>query len=368
MRKAFDANVPKLKPRLKSAAVVVSEVDSDTPAEHSPTPENTLPGTKGEFTPGKRSKAGSEPAATKSTESEFTSETDAEAIIQEIQSVASLTDPSVKKKVSALLKEATQELPEAEKTVTDCLLIQDETENSTVTPEPSSAARDVPADGSARRERLEKIKRKVTDAARSGIRIEPVSEDPVQATESILGLVSDLETQLSRSRNLEKALRIDLSEAKTELTRTVTEGRMAAERLVQAETQLDENRKVLEEMLHEMSILEEERDQAVRRVQILTTRDGDQQKLFDDLKRSSAELEEALSESKIEEDRLLKELEESVAENVRLRTLLAEVTQERDMLVRNVEHLSKDREEQIQAKKALEKVHKALAQARARLV
>jgi chromosome segregation ATPase len=303
-----------------------------------------------------------------STESTFASEKDVESILNEIESVSSITDPSVKRTVSVLLKEATQELPAVQKEVTDCLVIEDETGNSSGTPESSSATLDLLNDSSARRERLEKIKRKVADAARTGIRIEPVSEDPVQATESILGLVSDLETQLSRSRNLEKALRIDLSETKTELTRTVTEGRVTAERLVQTETQLDENRKVLEEMLQEMNVLEEERDQAVRRVQILTAQDEERQKMLDDLKRSSTELEAALSECKAEDERLLKELEESMTENVRLRTLLAEVTQERDMLTRNIEHLSKDREEQIEAKKALEKVHKALAQARARLV
>lgn len=387
MRKAFDTNVPKLKPRLKTAAVV-PENESDASVEHVQSPENNPPDNTVAFTSVKKRKSKSkmesksepisksksepvsmsEPATERNPKSAFASETEVESILDEIESVSSITDPSVKKTVSALLKEATAELPAVDKEKTDRVLIVDETGDSSITSESSSATFDFLTDPSARRERLEKIKRKVADAARTGIRIEPVSEDPVQATESILGLVGDLEAQLSRSRNLEKALRIDLSETKSELTRTVTEGRVTAERLVQTETQLDENRKVLEEMLQEMNVLEEERDQAVRRVQILTAQDEERQKLLDDLKRRSVELEEALSESKIEDERLLKELEESITENVRSRTLLAEVIEERDMLARNVENLSKDREEQVEARKALEKVHRALAQARARLV
>jgi DNA repair exonuclease SbcCD ATPase subunit len=123
-------------------------------------------------------------------------------------------------------------------------------------------------DSDIRRKRLDNVKRKVADAVRPEIKIEPVPEDPAMAVESVLGLVSDLETQLSRSRELEKALRTELAEAKAELSRTVNDGRTASGRLIQAEAQLDEKRKVLEEMLFEMSALENERDQAVRMVQV----------------------------------------------------------------------------------------------------
>ena len=221
--------------------------------------------------------------------------------------------------------------------------------------------------GDARRERLEKVKRKVAEAVRTEAPIEPVPEDPAQAAESVLGLVSDLETQLSRTRDLEKALRIDLVEAKSELARTATEGRTAAERLGRAEAQLDEKRKVLEEMLIEMSALEEERDQAVRRLQTLTAQDEDRQQLLDDLGERCTEMEKALSESKAEDERLSEELDEYATENTQMRAALSEVTRERDGLAQNVERLIKERDELIDAKKALEKVHQALAQARARL-
>lgn len=218
-----------------------------------------------------------------------------------------------------------------------------------------------------RRKRLENVKRKVSEAVRPEIRIEPVPEDPALAVESVLGLVSDLEEQLSRSREIEIALRNELEDAKADLTRTVNDERTTSERLVQAEEQLDEKRKVLEEMLFEMGALEEERDQAVRMVQMLTLKDKERQKEFDDIRQQCTEMQRYLDESKIEEERLTEELDESSAENSRLHTLLTEITRERDALSHNVELLTRERDELTDAKKALEKVHHALSQARARL-
>jgi hypothetical protein len=222
-------------------------------------------------------------------------------------------------------------------------------------------------DSDTRRKRLEEVKRKVAQAVRPEVRIEPVPEDPALAVESVLGLVRDLETQLSRSRDLEKALRIDLAEVKAELARTVNDGSTASGRLVQAEAQLDEKRNVLEEMLFEMGALEEERDQAVRMVQMLTAQDVGRQRDFDDLGHRYAKMEQALDDSKVEEGRLTDELDESIAENARLHTLLTEITRERDNLARNAEQLIRERDELAEARKSLEKVHQALSQARARL-
>jgi chromosome segregation ATPase len=222
-------------------------------------------------------------------------------------------------------------------------------------------------DSDARRKRLENVKRKVSEAVKPEVLIEPVPEDPVLAAESVLGLVSDLEAQLSQSRELERSLRTELAEAKDELARTINDGRSSSGRLTQAETLLLEKRKVLEEMLFEMGALEQERDQAVRMVQLLTGKDHGRQAEFDELRNRCDQMQVALDESKAEEDRLNGELDDTIAENTRLHALLAEITRERDTLTRNVEKLIRERDELAQAKKALEKVHQALSQARARL-
>jgi hypothetical protein len=342
MRKAFDANVPKLKPRLKSAVVVVSKSSQETGDESIqlydvlPHPRAAMPA------PVKEPKPDCEPSP--------------EPASAENHSYTPVADTTADLKIGTMEREIPVEQEAAANG-----------EPSTATPA-SPAPPIAPArDSENRRERLEKVKRKVVDAVRSGIRIEPVPEDPAQAAESVLGLVSDLETRLSRTRDLEKALRADLTQATTELARVVTEGRAAAERLGQAEAQLSEKGKVLEEMLIEMGALEEERDQAVRRVQTLTSLDEQRKKQIDDLGRRSAEMEKALSESKVECERLSNEFDERMAENAQLRSVLSQVTQERDSLARDAGRLTKERDELAQAKKALEKVHQALSQARARL-
>jgi hypothetical protein len=353
MRKAFDSNIPKLKPRLRTAVVVVSESAPEMHDESSQLLE-TVPSHKAVV-------------LTSDKESKPDSESVLESVATENPSLSpeadESPDPGTEPEVQ---KEMSLEIPSGEEAA-----VQPELQNTALYQSANPALPAVPVNSAydieTRRERLEKVKRKVAEAARTGIPIEPISEDPTQAAESILGLVNDMEMQLSRTRDLEKALRIDLAEAKTELAHTVTEGRMAVERLGQAEVQLEEKRKVLEEMLVEMGALEEERDQTVRRVQSLTAQDEERQKQLDDLGRRSADLEKALSESKAEDERLLIELDECMAENSQLRVVLSEVTQERDSLVKNAERLIKEQDEQVKAKKALEKVHQALSQARARL-
>jgi chromosome segregation ATPase len=120
-------------------------------------------------------------------------------------------------------------------------------------------------------------------------------------------MVCDREAQFSRSREIESALRTELEEAKADLARTVGDERTVSERLLKAEAQLDEKRKVLEEMLFEMGALEEERDQAVRMVQMLTLKDKERQKEFDDVRQQFSEMQRTLDESKVEEERLTDE-------------------------------------------------------------
>jgi septal ring factor EnvC (AmiA/AmiB activator) len=342
MRKAFDANVPKLKPRLKSAVVVVSKSGPETDDESVRLFEVVPSPRSAALTPVNEPKPDQESAPEPASTENHSPSPVADEIPDPETGSGSKEVPT--KQVAAAKGEPPAAAPASPAAPVDCA-----------------------RDSAARRERLEKVKRKVADAVRTGIRIEPVPEDPAQAAESVLGLVSDLETQLSRTRDLEKALRTDLEQAKTELTRVVTEGRTAAERLGQAEAQLGDKGKVLEEMLIEMGALEEERDQAVRRVQTLTALDEQHRKQLDDLGRRSADMEKALTESKAEEERLSSELDERMTENAQLRSVLSEVTQERDGLARNAERLTKERDELVEAKKALEKVHQALAQARARL-
>ncbi len=364
MRKAFDANVPKLKPRLRPAMAVVSEAvqteqeeklevkqeESNKFAIEQPTAEMVIAAADDISDP--------EPADTSEliSDADHSSVSTNNTILTITEVVRSSTVETQDKSTETLKDSITENKP----------VIEDVESNQTSASSPKVS--ELPVDDSeTRRKRLENVKRKVAEAVRPEVIIEPVPEDPSLAAESVLGLVSDLEAQLSQSRELEKSLRAELAEAKDELARMVNDGRTSSGRLAQAEAQLAEKRKVLEEMLFEMGALEQERDQAVRMVQMLTGKDQGRQLEFDELRNRCDELQLALDESKAEEERLNNELDDSVAENNRLHTLLAEITRERDNLMRNTEKLTKERDELAQAKKALEKVHQALSQARARL-
>jgi hypothetical protein len=362
MRKAFDANVPKLKPRLRPAMVVVPDtvhVECNEKPEEKQEESTKItieqPGTEVVIAAADDI-SDPEPAKTSEPISDVSSTS-----ISVVDDVSTVTEVVQHRSMEGQNKSTGSS---NDLTINNKPVIQNvesfESSTSTTTELPIG-------DSDARRKRLENVKRKVTEAVRPEVLIEPVPEDPALAAESVLGLVSDLEAQLSQSRELEKSLRAELAEAKDELARTINDGRSSSGRLAQAEAQLHEKRKVLEEMLFEMSALEQERDQAVRMVQMLTGKDQGRQLEFDELRNRCDELQQALGESKVEEERLNSELDDTIAENTRLHSLLAEIARERDNLVRNTEKLTRERDELAQAKKALEKVHLALSQARARL-
>jgi hypothetical protein len=419
MRKAFDANVPKLKPRLRQAMVSVLDttqdetnlsIDQSISENVTPVPadvSNSDPGNTSEAnlavnefsTPEtyENTQLGTDPQNKKDEHialsvrhkaiahniTQFPDTTlrnnDIEENNEDLQdpcnlqiSQIPLKDQSTVLKITEFIQTDTTDGPvQSTDILKDFAIdtqpgVQDTASYRSTTIPPAPPV--LPVDnGDTRRKRLEELKRKVAEAVRPEVRIEPVPEDPVLAVESVLGLVSDLEAQLSRSRDLEKALRIDLAEVKAELVRTVNDGTTVSGRLVQAEAQLDEKCNILEEMLFEMGALEEERDGAVRMVQMLTAKDEGRQREFDNLGHRYAEMQRALEDSNVEEGRLTDELDESIAENARLHTLLTEITRERDNLARNEEQLIRERDELAEAKKSLEKVHQALSQARARL-
>ena len=330
MRKAFDANVPKLKPRLKlggapaAAAEVVEQVAEPAAVETAaaiPTPIQTAtPSATASPTP----TATATPPATKASKPASLSPTAGEGRGAE---AAAPAEPPVQVELAQV--------------ATDVL---------------------------ARRERLEKIKRKVAEAAKPQPRIHPVPADPARAAESVLGLVRDLELELVRAREREEALRGDLEDARRELGRAATEGRAAVEKLAGTEKELEEKRNVLGELLGEMQALEEERDESVRRAQALAALDEERAKLLEDLGKRADEESKLRAEREAEVERLSEELRLAGVEGARLRAAVGELARERDALGGDLDRVRAERDELAEAKKALEAVHAALAQARARIV
>ncbi|HYG68743.1 MAG TPA: hypothetical protein VD838_13840, partial [Anaeromyxobacteraceae bacterium] len=224
-----------------------------------------------------------------------------------------------------------------------------------------------PAPVEDRRERLDRIRRRVTEAAKPAARIEPVPADPARAAESVLALVRDLESELASAREREEALRGDLDESRRELARAAGEARAASERLSESERQLEEKRAVLSDLLAEMNALEAERDEAVRRAQALVAVDEERSRTLEEVTLRADEEAKLRAEREAEVERLSEELRNGAADAARLRAALAEVTRDRDAVGADLDRVTHERDELAAAKRALEQVHAALAQARARL-
>jgi chromosome segregation ATPase len=220
----------------------------------------------------------------------------------------------------------------------------------------------------SRRDRLEKIKRRVAEAARPAPRHAPVPGDPARAAESVLSLVGELESEVSRAREREEALRTDLDGVRTELSRAAAEGRSATERLTAAEKELQEKRSVLTELLAEMEALEQERDEAVRRAQALSSLDEERARILEDVTRKADEEAKLRADREAEVERLGEELRTSAADGARLRTAVGELARERDQLAGELDRIRSERDDLASAKRALEQVHAALAQARAKII
>jgi chromosome segregation ATPase len=218
-----------------------------------------------------------------------------------------------------------------------------------------------------RRERLEKIKRRVSEAARPRAATVAAPADPARAAESVLGLVRDLETDLGRARAREEALRADLEASRAEVVRAGAEARQAVERLEGAERQLEEKCGVLTDLLSEMGALETERDEALRRSQALASLDEERARLLESMTHRADEEARLRAEREAEVERLSEEVRAGAADGARLRAALAQVARERDEIAGELDRTRRERDELGSAKRALEQVHTALAQARARL-
>jgi len=218
-----------------------------------------------------------------------------------------------------------------------------------------------------RRDRLDKIKRRVAEAARPRVAVTAVPADPARAAESVLGLIRELEADLAGARDREEALRADLEASRAEATRAGAEARQAVERLGDAERQLEEKRGVLSELLAEMGALEAERDEALRRSQALAALDEERARLLEDVTRRADDEARLRGEREAEVERLSEELRAGAADGARLRAALSELARERDDAAGELDRIRQERDELASAKRALEQVHTALAQARARL-
>jgi FtsZ-binding cell division protein ZapB len=217
-------------------------------------------------------------------------------------------------------------------------------------------------DPDTRRERLkERLK-----AVRENPRPEPlpatVAEAGVRAVERINGL----QTELTRMKALNLTLTQELEAARRQSEKATEEARLRMDEARRLALEVEARVKLLGDLESELSALEGERDEA-----LLSLQEARQAMHAAAEERSELEAElergkKALTDSLAEEERLATELESAQEETASLRRAVETLQGERDVLAQQVASLTAERTELLEARKALEAVHRALSHASAR--
>ncbi|HEY1904566.1 MAG TPA: extensin-like protein [Myxococcaceae bacterium] len=214
-------------------------------------------------------------------------------------------------------------------------------------------------DTAARRERLRERLRGV----RENPRPEPLPTSVAAAGVLAVERIAHLQVELNQMKQLNGALQHDLDVARRSSERATEEARGRVEEARRLAVQMEERAGLLAELERELQSVEGERDEALIVVQDARVEAGaereQRERLTAELARKDAELADSLSE----EERLAGELERFRDDSVQLKKSVELLSAERDTLARQVADLTAERAELLDARKALESVHRALTEA-----
>lgn len=220
--------------------------------------------------------------------------------------------------------------------------------------DPKSTSSD--QDPVARRVRLKERLR----AVRENPRPEPLPATVAEAGVLAVERISVLQTELSQLKALNLALTQDLEGARRQAERATEEARSRMEEARRLTTEMEGRAKLLVDLERELAGLEEERDEALLSLQDSRQAMEASRKDHEQLREEIVKRDVAAAESLAEEERLCAELEGARADATALRKTLETLTSERDTLARQVSELTTERMELLEARKALESVHQAL--------
>ena len=230
----------------------------------------------------------------------------------------------------------------------DAVEVQTEVDDAPTAPPPA-----------ARRERLKERLRAVREAPR---------QDPLPNTAAEAGLlaverIASLQVELEKARALNQAVVLDLDASRRQAERATEEAKSRSEEAHRLTGELEGRARLLTDLESELSALESERDLTLSALQdarqALGATADDVRGLTASLAKKEAEVEECLAE----EERLAGELEASETKAAALERSAKALAEERDALAKQVADLTRERAELLEARKALEAVHRALSSA-----
>ncbi|MDP1916953.1 MAG: extensin-like protein [Myxococcales bacterium] len=214
-------------------------------------------------------------------------------------------------------------------------------------------------DAADRREKLrERLK-----AVRQNPRPEPLPETVAEAGVLAVERIAALQSELAKTRAVNLALSQDLEAARRQAERATEEARLRMDEARRLSSEMEGRVHLLADLERELSSLEGERNEALLALQesrqAIEAGERERLELHDSLTGKDSELEASLQE----EERLASELEATHEAMSGLRRSADALKSERDTLARQVSDLTKERAELLEARKALEAVHRALAKA-----
>lgn len=223
----------------------------------------------------------------------------------------------------------------------------------------TAPAPDVEADPSERRERLRERLR----AVRENPRPEPLPDTVAEAGVLAVERISALQTELAKARAMNLALTQDLEAARRQAERATEEARLRMDEAKRLASEMEGRVTLLSELERELESLEGERNESLLALQesrqVLEVRERERQELVGIVAKKDIEIADSLAE----EERLAAELELAQETMGALRRSSDALKGERDTLARQVSELTRERAELLEARKALEAVHRALSSA-----
>ncbi|WP_253900214.1 hypothetical protein [Corallococcus carmarthensis] len=217
-------------------------------------------------------------------------------------------------------------------------------------------------DSESRRERL-KARLK---AVRENPRPEPLPATVAEAGQRAVERITHLQAELTKVKALNLTLTQDLEVARRQAEKATEEARLRMDEARRLSAEMEGRVKLLADLERELAALEGERDEALLSLQESRQALQAAAKEHDALEQVVTRGKLALADSLAEEERLAVELEGAKDESSSLRRAVETLQGERDVLAQQVASLTAERAELLEARKALESVHRALSQATVR--
>ncbi|WP_044282817.1 extensin-like protein [Myxococcus stipitatus] len=218
------------------------------------------------------------------------------------------------------------------------------------------------SDSEARRERL-KARLK---AVRENPRPEPLPATVAEAGQRAVERITHLQAELVKVKAANLALTQELEVARRQAEKATEEARLRMDEARRLSSEMEGRVKLLADLERELAALEGERDEALLSLQENRQALQASAKEHEALEEAVSRGKQALVDSLAEEERLAGELESAKDESASLRRAVEALQGERDVLAQQVASLTAERAELLEARKALEAVHRALSQAAAR--